>query len=368
MAVRLNVPDAVGQSSSSGTGHLLLVETPLRKLDFVGKQDTVSHDVHQTELGLDSPQSLLRLLTLRQRLHNFNTEEIVCISRESVVSIGRHLELPIHICDRRPLIMRVNAPPSDKVIQPDHSPVFYILCGDVVPGQGALHCSVGTKRLSLVLKDENVVLILVGVERYLLLLASRGVHVIVRMKIASLGVEVTDADARSKCNIGGNVLHPLRVQGCLELGRHESISIAGVDKAQEVDSKHGAVEAEGNNNQAEDTSKEVLEPQALYDKRLAPVSSRSRSMIGSTYRCDILRIAKQHPQLENSKRPNPSNGEESNPFDAECSAQREASCHEPEPPGSTEGVRRSQFLLVGKARERQCGERSEEHQWGIQEN
>lgn len=91
-------------------------------------------------------------------------------------------------------------------------------------------------------------------------------------------------------------------------------------------------------------------------------------MIACTYRCDILRITKQNPQLENGKRPNPSNGEETNPFDTEGSAQREASCREPKPPGSTEGMRRSQFLLVGKTRERQCGERSEEHQWGIQEN
>jgi hypothetical protein len=166
----------------------------------------------------------------------------------------------------------------------------------VVPSIRSLDLSIGTQRLCLVLHDENIVLILVRVEGDLLLLATGGIHVVVRVQIATLGVVVTKADTRAKGNIGRDVLHTLGVQSRLELGGHETITLTGVDQACEVDGEHGKVESKRNHNQTEDTSEKVLEPQSRGNRASIP---------------------KQDPKLESRERADPSHCEETNPLDTE---------------------------------------------------
>jgi hypothetical protein len=100
----------------------------------------------------------------------------------------------------------------------------------------------------------------------------------VRVQVATLGIEVTNADSRAKGDIGGNVLHGLGVQSCLELRRHESVTFSRVDQAHEVNSEHGKVEPKRDNNKTEDSGEEMLEPQALHQK-LALIVNPSRFRI-----------------------------------------------------------------------------------------
>lgn len=97
----------------------------------------------------------------------------------------------------------------------------------------------------------------------LLLLATGGVHVAVRVEVTALGVVVAERDTRSEYDICGYILHALAVEGGLKLGRHETIAVAGIDEAEEVNREHAHVEGDWNDNQAEDTGEEVLEPNAL---------------------------------------------------------------------------------------------------------
>ena len=81
---------------------------------------------------------------------------------------------------------------------------------DGVPGQCAIdRRSMNVKRLCLVLQKPDIVFILVWVECDLLLLATSGIHKVVRMKISSLGVVMSDADTATKSDINWNILHSL---------------------------------------------------------------------------------------------------------------------------------------------------------------
>lgn len=103
-----------------------------------------------------------------------------------------------------------------------------------------------------------------GVEGDLLLLAASGVHEIMRMQVTSLGIVMSNADSASKCYINWNILHSLRVESCLEFRTHEPITIPWVDKADEMDSKHGHVECEWDYDEAKDSSNKMLGKQALF--------------------------------------------------------------------------------------------------------
>lgn len=85
----------------------------------------------------------------------------------------------------------------------------------------------------------------------------------VRVEITALGVVVAEADPATKSDIGCNVGHALVVEGSLEFRRHEAVTVTRVDQAEEVDRKHADIEANWDNDQAEETGKEVFEPQAL---------------------------------------------------------------------------------------------------------
>jgi hypothetical protein len=103
----------------------------------------------------------------------------------------------------------------------------------------------------------------VGVEGDLLLLATSGVHEIMRVQIASLSIVMSYADSTSKCYIDRNILHSLRIESCLKFRAHKSITVSWIDKADEVDSKHSHVERDGNDDEAEYSGNEMLGKQAL---------------------------------------------------------------------------------------------------------
>lgn len=267
--IGFDVPHTVGQSTTPRTSNFLLVISPLGQLHLVGEQDAASHDVDQAELRLNSPKALLRLITVGHGLDDFNSEEVIGVTSKAVVTISGDLELPVNISDRRPLIVRVDSSARDQMVQPDNGAVFDVIRGDVIPGKRTLHFAVGTQGLGLVFEDKNVVLVLVRIESDLLLLTSGGVHVVVRVKVATLSVKVTDADARAEDHIGRDILHRLGVEGRLELGRHESVAFSGVDQAEEMDGEHSAVEAKRDDDKTEDTGKEVLKPDTLHNDVLA---------------------------------------------------------------------------------------------------
>ncbi len=112
-----------------------------------------------------------------------------------------------------------------------------------VPSEGAIdRLSIDVEGLGHVLHEPDIVLILVGIESDLLLLAAGRIHQVMRMQVASLGVVVSDADSATQGNIDWDILHGLGVESGLELGAHESISISWVGQAEEVDSEHCHIE------------------------------------------------------------------------------------------------------------------------------
>lgn len=161
--------------------------------------------------------------------------------------------------------MGVKSSVRQRMVEPNKRAIVNVVGGEVIPRKWALHLAVGTKWLGLVLDNENVVFVLVRVQCNLLLLASSGKHVRVGMKVATVGVKMTQADSRTKRNISRDIVHRLGVQGRLELGRHEPISISWVYQAQEMNSEHSAVESDWDDYQAENTCKEMFEPKTLHN-------------------------------------------------------------------------------------------------------
>ena len=80
------------------------------------------------------------------------------------------------------------------------------------------------------------------------------------MKVSTLSVPVTQRDTASIGDVSRNSLHALGVQCRLEFRGHEAVTFARVDQAEEMDSEHGHVERDRNDNQAEHAGEEVLEP------------------------------------------------------------------------------------------------------------
>jgi hypothetical protein len=252
--ILLNVPNAVGKGSSLCAGNFLLLRSPLRKLDLVREQNTASHHMNKLELGLDSSDAVLSILSIRHLLDDFNSEEVIGITLEAFITIRRYLVLPFSLGDRWANIMRMETTVGLEVVQLDSVAVLdksWRALG--IPRGRAVDGLPGdVKRLSLVLEKPYVVLILVWVKSDLLLLAASWVHEVVRMKVSALGVVMSDADPATKPNIDRNILHRLGVESSLELGAHESISITGVNQAEEMDTKHGHVKCQWDHNEAED--------------------------------------------------------------------------------------------------------------------
>ncbi len=123
-----------------------------------------------------------------------------------------------------------------------------------VPGKGTIDwLSFDVKGLGHILEEPDVVLIRVGVQSDLLLLASSGVHKVMGVQVSSLGVVVSNTNSTTECNIDWYILHSLGIKSSLELRAHESISITWVYQAKEVDSEHCHIEGDWNDNQTEDS-------------------------------------------------------------------------------------------------------------------
>jgi hypothetical protein len=75
---------------------------------------------------------------------------------------------------------------------------------------------------------------------------------------------VSEAHPGTKSNIGVDILHALRVKRRLELSGHEAIAFSRVYQAEKMNVEHSDVESNGDDNETEKASKEVLEPQALF--------------------------------------------------------------------------------------------------------
>ena len=215
--------------------------------------------------------------------------------------------------------MGVKSSVGQRMVEPDNRTIVNMVSGEVIPRKWAFHLAVGTKWLGLVLDNKKVVFILVRVQSNLLLLASSGKHVWVGMKVATVGVQMTQTDSRAKRNISRDIVHRLGVQGRLELRRHEAITISWVYQAQEMNSEHSAVESDGYNDQTENTGEEMFKPKTLYNMSSASVMSKVYRKRDS-YRSDVFGVSEEHPQLENCEGTNPSNREKPNPFNAYCRA------------------------------------------------
>lgn len=95
-----------------------------------------------------------------------------------------------------------------------------------------------------------------------------------RMQVAALRVVMADGYPAAESNIDRHILHRLGVERRLELGRHETIPVAGVDQTDKVNGEHGHVECDGDDDQTEGTRKEVFEPEALCITVLATNRSK----------------------------------------------------------------------------------------------
>ena len=201
--------------------------------------------------------------------------------------------------------------------------------------------------MGLVLEEPDVVFVFVGIEGDLLLLGAGGVHVLMRVEVAALGVVVAETDSGAKGDVGGHIRHALGIQRGLELGRHEAISIARVDEAEKVDREHAHVEGRRNDDQAEDAREEMLEPNP---------------------RRHVPGVAQQDPELERSQAADPGNGEQADPLDAHGRTQAHTGRRQPKPPRRLERTTRAQLVLIDKARPAQRRHRREDHQRRIQQN
>ncbi|THW59526.1 hypothetical protein D6D20_06439 [Aureobasidium pullulans] len=325
--VALNVPDTVGLSASLCASYLLLFEAPVGKLDLVREQNTASHDVNELELGLNGTDTVLGHLTVGQVLDDLNLEKIVCISLEAFITVCRNLVLPVSVGHWGTVVVRVDAAVSDDVVELEDGAIFDQGRFDAVPcPRGRNVGTVNVDGLSLVLEEPNVVLILMGVESDLLLLAASGVHVAVRVQVASLSVVMTDRDTAAESDICGNVLHTLAVESRLELGRHETIAVTRVDEAEEVDGEHAHARSNG------------------------------------------LGVTEKNPELENSKTADPSNGEETDPLDTDSGSKAETAESQPEPPARCKGLRGTLLVLVGERSPTENGQGGKDDQGRIEQN
>jgi hypothetical protein len=84
-----------------------------------------------------------------------------------------------------------------------------------------------------------------------------------RVKVTTLCIDMTKSDSGAVDNISRNVLHAFGVKSGLEFRRHEAITFSRVHQAEEVDAEHCNIEAKGDDNETEESGKEMLEPQAL---------------------------------------------------------------------------------------------------------
>ncbi len=84
----------------------------------------------------------------------------------------------------------------------------------------------------------------------------------VRVQIASLCVDVSDAHGRANGNICVGVRHPTTSKRVLKFRTHETVSLARASEEHEMNLEHGHVEQNRNDDEAKRASNEMLHEQA----------------------------------------------------------------------------------------------------------
>ena len=105
MFILLNVPNTIRKRALLGTSNFLLIKSPVWQLDLVGEQRTASHDVDKLELGFDGADLLFGQSAIGHRFDNLDSEEVVGVTFETFVSVGRDLVLPFCLADRRAYVV-----------------------------------------------------------------------------------------------------------------------------------------------------------------------------------------------------------------------------------------------------------------------
>lgn len=78
------------------------------------------------------------------------------------------------------------------------------------------------------------------------------------MQVPTLSIMVSDANPTAKSYVYWDVLHGFGVESGLEFRAHESITVAWVDQAKEVNAKHCHIKCDRNDNKTEYSSNQVL--------------------------------------------------------------------------------------------------------------
>lgn len=220
MRVGLDVPQPVLFARVLVARHLLLLEPPLGKLDLVTEEVAAGKDVSEAEPRPERLQPRPRLLAarhVRRKLVDLDLEVIVRVAFEAVEAVRRDLVLVVDFGERCADVVRVELLVRGDVVQNDD-----LLVEDW--GRRGVVFGVGDVGIGGAVEEEpDVIVVAVRVKRDLLLcvgagtrsalsrsgrervrtLASGGVVVRVRMKVAALRVEVAKRNVRSDHDVCG---------------------------------------------------------------------------------------------------------------------------------------------------------------------
>ena len=127
------------------------------------------------------------------------------------------------------------------------------------------------------------------------------------MEIAALGVEVADRDCRPEGHIGVRVAHAVTLERVLEGRRHEAVAVAAAVEYGQVHGKAPEIDAEGNEDEAEEACEEV------------PNNRRER----------LAHVAQVGPELHEDADADGGNRKEAHPLDGDDAAETKASEGEP---------------------------------------
>jgi hypothetical protein len=162
MSVRLDEPHRVEYLGILVTRHLLLLEPPLRQLDFMTEQVAARVYVLQSELGPERAQAFLRLAPAGLVGQYLDLEQVVCVPVKVLEAVRRDFVLVVVFRDWWTDVVRVQLLATDCVCESDLH-----LVRDVLDWwfEKFFDGVVGDHRV----QDEPVVvLVSVGVERNLL--------------------------------------------------------------------------------------------------------------------------------------------------------------------------------------------------------
>lgn len=191
MRVSLHDPKRVEPNRVLVTRNLLLLEPPLRELDLVRKQVASGQRMAQSKHRPERAEALGRLPVRAVAVVNLDEPVVVHVAGEPRHAVSRHLVLEIDVRDRRAQLVRVQVLLRRDMPELDtrarrHVLQRLILVVEMIV---ALGCCVHDLPI--------VVRVPVGVEGDLLLLAASRVLMVMRVKITTLSIDVTNGDGRA---------------------------------------------------------------------------------------------------------------------------------------------------------------------------